>query len=40
MIEINKRIYLDNNVCLNKEKYLKLKKSINEYYNYLNRIIN
>lgn len=32
MIEINKRIYLDNNKYLNKEKYNKLKKCIDDMY--------
>lgn len=32
MIEINKRIYLDNNKCLNKEKYKKLKKCMDDMY--------
>ena len=35
MIEINKRIYLDNNVSLNLDKYSKLKKCMNEYYKFL-----
>lgn len=39
MIEINKRIYLDYNLVLNIEKYLKLKECMDKYYVYLNKYI-
>lgn len=39
MIEINKRIYLDNNVKINNQKYNKLKECMDKYYIYLNTII-
>lgn len=40
MIEINKRIYLDNNIKLNDDKYLKLKKCMDEFYDELKNINN
>lgn len=40
MIEINKRIYLDDNVSINFEKYSKLKYGMDMYYNFLNEYCN
>lgn len=40
MIEINKRIYLDYNLVLNIDKYIKLKECMNKYYKYLSEYIN
>lgn len=36
MIEVNKRIYLDNNISLNKKKYQILKQCMDNYYLFLN----
>ena len=39
MIEINKRIYLDDNLFMNDDKYIKLKNCMDEYYELLNNYI-
>lgn len=39
MIEINKRIYLDNNKKINNANYNKLKKCMDEYYEYFNKFV-
>ncbi len=38
MIKINKRIYLDNNTKLNDNKFIKLKKCMDEFYDKLKSI--
>lgn len=38
MLEINKRIYLTDNNKVNKEKFIKLKKCINEYFSLIKNI--
>lgn len=40
MIEINKRVYLDYNLVLNVDGYIKLKECMDKYYKYLNSYVN
>lgn len=39
MIEINKKIYLDSNIKINDNKYLKLKKCMDDYYDFFKEYI-